>query len=237
MRLSDETYLSAIERDAAEVADCLREGPPDAPVDGCPGWDLRELVVHLGRTHRWVTAAVQSPGLPPYPPRPDGDRLTEWFTEGAVELVDALREADPARPCWSFAPGITTSAFWLRRQAQETSVHRWDAQHALGRADGVDPALAADGVDEVARLFYPREVELGRRERLGVAVTLRPEDAGQPVVLGDGTPVAEVSGRAEDLLLALWHRRPGGDLVAGGALQVTGDRRAAVRVLTEVLVP
>ena len=237
MTLPDETYLAAIERDAAAVADCLHEGPLDAAVDGCPGWDLRELVVHLGRTHRWVTAALVSAEQPAYPPRPDPDGLAAWFSEGAAELVAALRSADPARPCWSFPPETTTSAFWTRRQAQETAVHRWDAQHALGRADGIDAALAADGVDEVVRVFYPRQVALGRREPLGVAVTLRPEDAGEPVVLGEGTPVAEVSGPAEDLLLALWHRRAGGDLVARGALRVTGDRTAAVRVVTEVLVP
>jgi uncharacterized protein (TIGR03083 family) len=235
--LTDEVYLGLLERDVASVSACIDAGPLSAPVAGCPGWDLRQLVVHLGRTHRWATAALGSTEQPAYPPRPDDDRLAPWFAEGGADLVAMLRALDPERPCWSFSPDHATAAFWVRRQAQETAVHRWDAQHALGRAELIDATLAADGVDEVAQVFYPRQVALGRREPLGIAVRLRPDDAGEPVVLGEGTPVAEVSGPAEDLLLALWRRRPGEDLVRDGTLRVDGDRDAALRVLTEVLVP
>jgi uncharacterized protein (TIGR03083 family) len=235
--LADEVYLGFLERDLAAVSACLDDGPLSAPVAGCPGWDLRQLVVHLGRTHRWATAALRSTEQPAYPPRPDDGRLAPWFAEGGAALVRALRSVDPARPCWSFSPGTGTAAFWVRRQAHETAVHRWDAQHALGRADPLDACLAADGLDEVARVFYPRQVATGRREPLGTAVTLRPDDAGEPVVLGEGTPVADVSGPAEDLLLALWRRRPGDDLVRDGTLRVDGDRDAALHVLTEVVVP
>jgi uncharacterized protein (TIGR03083 family) len=235
--LSREAYLAALENDAAAVVDCLRKGPLDAPVAGCPGWDLRQLVVHLGRTHRWATAALQSPEEPTYPPRPDGDRLAEWFTDGAAGLRRALADADPARACWSFALRAGTVGFWMRRQALETAVHRWDAQEALGGAGGIDAALAADGVDEVAQMFYPRQIALGRRQPLGRSLTLRPKDAGDPVTVGEGEPVATVSGRAELLLLALWQRRSGTDLVHEGAFTVDGDREAALGVLAEVLVP
>jgi len=235
--LTDEAYLGTLERDVAAVSACIDGGPMSARVAGCPGWDLRQLVVHLGRTHRWATAALESTDQPAYPPRPDDARLAQWFAGGAAELQAALGSADPARPCWSFSRDTGTVAFWVRRQAQETAVHRWDAQHALGRADRIDATLAADGVDEVARIFYPRQVAMGRREPLVTAVTLRPDDAGEPVPLGEGTAVAEVTGPAEDLLLALWQRRSGADLVHQGALRVDGDRDAALRVLTEVLVP
>jgi uncharacterized protein (TIGR03083 family) len=235
--LSDEAYLAALEQDAAAVVECLRRGPLEAPVTGCPGWDLRALVVHLGRTHRWATAALTDTADPAYPPRPDGDRLVEWFSDGAAALHRALRETDSAQPCWTFSLDDRTVAFWMRRQALETAVHRWDAQHALGHADGIDAALAADGVDEVARMFYPRQIALGRREPLGRAVTLRPVDAGEPVPVGEGEPLATVSGPAELLLLTLWRRASGTELVGDGALAVEGDREEALRVLTEVLVP
>jgi uncharacterized protein (TIGR03083 family) len=233
--MSAETYLAALEQDAAAVIDCLRQGPLDAPVTGCPGWDLRDLVIHLGRTHRWAAAALASTEQPAYPPRPEGDRLADWFAEGAAGLQRALREADLSQPCWSFSPENRTAAFWVRRQALETAVHRWDAQHALGRADGIDPALAADGVDEVARVFYPRQVALGRRAPLGRAVTLRPLETGEPVTVGEGEPVASVTGPAELLLLAVWRRRSGPQLLS--ALAIEGDREEALRVLREVLVP
>jgi uncharacterized protein (TIGR03083 family) len=238
--LPEGTYLAALERDVAAVADCLRDGPLDAPVAGCPGWDLRQLVVHLGRIHRWATAALGSTEEPAYAPRPDGELLDTWFVDGARRLLEALRSADPATPCWSFSLEPATVAFWMRRQALETVVHRWDAQQALDRADAIDPDLAADGVDEVARMFYPRQVALGRRAPLGLAATLRAADATRSdgaVVVGEGEPQAEVSGPAELLLLALWRRRSGSDLVRDGLLTVEGDRDAALRVLGEPLVP
>src|SRR3712207_7465665 len=49
--------------------------------------------------------------------------------------------ADPAAPTWSFTTD-RTAGFWVRRQALETAVHRWDAQHAAGEPERIDPALA-----------------------------------------------------------------------------------------------
>jgi uncharacterized protein (TIGR03083 family) len=233
--LDVERCLAALASDAAAVLECLREGPASAPVAACPGWDLGRLVVHLGRTHRWATAALGSAEEPAYPRRPDGEGLTEWFADGAEQLLAALRSADPRRPCWTFGPGPGTVAFWVRRQALETVVHRWDAQQALGRPGPVDDDLAADGIDEVAKVFYPRQVALGRRPPLGCAVTLRAGAA--EVVVGEGEPTAEVSGPAELLLLALWRRLPGPELARAGRLGVEGDRAHALRVLTESLVP
>jgi predicted lipid carrier protein YhbT len=47
-------------------------------------------------------------------------------------------------------------AFWFRRQAQEVSVHRWDAQGAAGAPEPLEAALAADGVDEWLELLAVR---------------------------------------------------------------------------------
>ena len=54
--------------------------------------------------------------------------------------------------------GPTTAAFWFRRQAHETAVHRWDAQRAAtpSSVDPIDATLAADGVDEWLEVFVPR---------------------------------------------------------------------------------
>ena len=88
--------------------------------------------------------------------------------------------------------------------------------------------LAADGVDEVARMFYPRQVRLGRREPVPAPVLLRCTDVGCDVLLGDGEPVAVVAATAEALLLLLWGRRDLASLVADGA-QVDRGRRGRAR--------
>jgi uncharacterized protein (TIGR03083 family) len=168
---------------------------------------------------------------------PGAGELADWFAAGAAELVATLGSVDLDQECWTFSSSASTARFWVRRQAHETAVHRWDAETAAGHPDLVDARLAADGVDEVAGFFYPREVELGRRAALGTAVTLRPTDAGEPVVLGEGEPVAEAAGPAELLLLALWHRRSADALLDGGSLTASGDVGAARRVLGERLTP
>ena len=57
--------------------------------------------------------------------------------------------------------GPSPLAFWARRQAHETAVHRYDAQSAApggppAPAGAFDPAFAADGVDELIMGFAAR---------------------------------------------------------------------------------
>ena len=49
---------------------------------------------------------------------------------------------------WTWGPG-RTSGWWARRILHETTVHRADAELALGVADPeIDSVIAADGIDE-----------------------------------------------------------------------------------------
>lgn len=96
----------------------------------------------------------------------------------------------------------------------------------------MDPALAADGVDELLRCFGPRS----RRLRLDPPRTLHVHstDTGDrwTVRIGseravvtcgepDGPVDTTVSGPAERLYLSLWNRAP------LAALDVSGDRSVA----------
>jgi len=76
--------------------------------------------------------------------------------------VSVLAAADPAVRCWTFLPAPSPLAFWARRQAHETAIHRADAQlaaAAAGSGADLDPfpaGLAADGVDELLMGFGGR---------------------------------------------------------------------------------
>jgi len=227
------TYLASLERDAAAFVALLREAEPDAAVPDCPGWQVADLAGHLGGVHRWARDAVLtgSPGDEPTGPRERGD-LVAWFSDGAALLLDTLTTTDPDTECWTFGPRPRTVSFWVRRQPHETAMHLRDLHRALGVQASLDPAFAADGVDEVVTVFFPRQVRLGRTPPLTAGVRLVATDVGASWVLaGDGTDAeaaydATVSGAAEDLLLWLWRRTGGASLATAGDVSAVDAARA-----------
>ena len=145
-------YVDAIRVEGDALADAARHAGIDAPVPSCPEWTVSDLLGHVGRLHRGVAGVVSSRAperergwLAADPPPPD-ERL-DWYAQGVPLLVDALREAGPGVEMWSWTPD-KTSGFWARRQANETAVHRYDAQLAAGTVQPIDRPLAVDGIDE-----------------------------------------------------------------------------------------
>jgi uncharacterized protein (TIGR03083 family) len=167
------------------------------------------------------------------PEVPD-DGVLEWYRARLAELVEDLRTmGDPERPVYSFSPAHQRAGFWPRRMAQETLVHRVDAEQAVGRPLGdIDPALAADGIDEVFTVFVPalgadRSPGDGRTVRLAAtdadaAWTIRfaPDEVAMERD-DDGPADVVVRAPAADTLLWLWGRGP------LDRLDVEGERGAA----------
>lgn len=232
-------HLAHLRADAERIAAVLEQAPLDREVAGCPGWDLRRLAAHLGVVHRWATQAVltgESPSARPLDPDDDAD-LVAWFREGADALVQALATTDPDRPTWHPFPAPKVVGTWRRRQAHETSVHRWDAQAAAGAPDPIDPDLASDGIDEYLTVMLPRKLQ---REGLTVpSSTLHvhcTDVPGEWLIGPQGSSVsvervhakgdAALRGPAEALLLTLWGRGRGDDARVSGH-EVIGDPAAA----------
>jgi uncharacterized protein (TIGR03083 family) len=234
--------LAELEQAVADVVDLLAEAELDLPVPSCPGWMVADLAAHLGETHLWAEHAVRvgDPDAPePSPPRHDRIALRAWYAESAEALLATLRANDPDTACWTFGPRPRTARFWFRRQAHEAAMHRWDLAAAVGRDVGYPSSLAADGVDEVVTMFFPRQVRLQRMAPLQKSLAVRAEGLGRRVLAGDGTGAgggpadAEVSGSAEVLVLLLWGRLALDD----PRIQLTGDRAAAAAVLSAGIVP
>ena len=156
-------YLDHLLADSDRFAAVLESGPLDVPVAACPGWDLSRLAEHLGQIHRWarfcaVNArppdAVESAALESFRP----ERAADWLRSGAAALADTLRTLDPDAPTWHPFPAERVARVWPRRQAHETSVHRWDAERAVGEPAPIDPDFASDGIDEYFEIAIPRLV-------------------------------------------------------------------------------
>ncbi|WP_424216438.1 maleylpyruvate isomerase family mycothiol-dependent enzyme (plasmid) [Streptomyces sp. BI20] len=226
-------HLDALRRELASFGATL-DGDPAAPVAHCGDWTLTDLAVHVGTGNLWVATAVREGHGRDHDesaaPR-DPAALRAWYEHSADALLTALSAA-PDTPAWTFTPPHTVG-FWRRRRAQETLVHRWDAEHALGRRTPVDSALAADGVAEVLDVLAPLMVARGAAPAPERAVRITAVDAARSWTHGPGDPVAELSGTAEDLLLTLWGRLPRDT----PSLSWTGDRAAGLAALAGPLVP
>jgi uncharacterized protein (TIGR03083 family) len=143
-------YLDAIRANATALVDAAEAAGLDAGVPTCPEWTVADLLGHIGRVHRFAAGnADRAPDEGFWSGQidiPEPSARPSWVREGAVALAAALDRASDA-PAWTWIPP-STIGFWQRRQAHETAMHRVDAQSARGDVDGIDPELAADGIDE-----------------------------------------------------------------------------------------
>lgn len=159
-------YCDALRREGHALGAAARTADVGAQVPACPEWQIADLLGHVGRLHHWVAAIVESQGDDPpdrwsdtEPPAPEA-RL-DWFESGVDLVTDTLLRVDPTTPAWSWTTDAT-AGFWARRQANETAVHRWDAQTAIAGTEPIEHALAVDGIDEFFGLipFWKRESTL-----------------------------------------------------------------------------
>jgi uncharacterized protein (TIGR03083 family) len=219
-----EEYAAALRRDGVAMARAA-ESNLSANVPSCPEWDVAELIRHTGGVHRfWGTVATKQlqtiedirkadEGVP-VPER--DEELISWFEEGVERLASTLELLDPEQSNWSWSPH-KHAGFVQRRMAQETAVHRWDAELAAGDAQLIEPVLAADGIAEMFDTFVPSQEEqptgIGETIHLHQTdgdgewlVTLTP--TGIEFAEGHDKADAAAQGTGSSLLLALWGRVP-----------------------------
>ncbi|GAA1370119.1 maleylpyruvate isomerase family mycothiol-dependent enzyme [Streptomyces beijiangensis] len=217
-------HIKSLDREGQLLAAAAERARTDAAVPTCPDWQVRDLLLHTGTVHRWATGFVADGHTTRRPlgaePDLDGEELLTWFREGHAALVSALQEAPADLECWTFMRAPSPLAFWARRQAHETAIHRMDAEAAAGvQLSALEPEFAADGIDELLRLFHARprsqvrsDVPKTLRVRAsdtGAVWTSRLTSEPSQTVLGEeGAADCELTGPAEQLYAALWNRLP-----------------------------
>ena len=152
--------LQLIRNDGVGFLDIVEHYPPTTPVAACPGWDLSDLTWHVGEVWDFWARIVEeritdAEGVRALAEaeRPEAHELLEWVTAAHTAIYAALIDGRPEREVWTWT-GANRDVEWVRRRmAQETAVHRWDAAHAVGQPDDLDPLVASDGIDEFLTYF------------------------------------------------------------------------------------
>ena len=174
----------------SRFAELVGKATGDEPVPACTPWTVRDLTTHLGAIHRWAAATVLSGQRLADPVPLVTEPIVEWYAGTATALLSALQAVSPDEPVPNFSYVDERAAFWPRRQMHETTVHAVDAAQALGLDEGdwtVEPSVAADGVDEVLQVFFPRMTARQRRPDVRSRIRLVATDYGQSWLVAPGS--------------------------------------------------
>jgi uncharacterized protein (TIGR03083 family) len=240
--LTTDDHLARLRAEGERLGEVAAATPLDAPVPGCPGWNLDALVRHIGDVHRWATAIVRDrirerPRIDSTAPD-DRDGLLAWYGEGHAQLLAALAASNPQEVFWTWAPAPDPQAFWARRQSHETAIHRLDAEQAAGTPTPFPANAAADGIDELLTLVSRRgTVPDGRGRRFHIAptdarCTWQVELGAQGMVIRLDEPGGDccVQGSASDLFALVMNRRDTAGLEVVGDEDVISAWRGSVKL-------
>ncbi|HEX6525534.1 MAG TPA: maleylpyruvate isomerase family mycothiol-dependent enzyme [Streptosporangiaceae bacterium] len=237
-------HIAALRQHGESLAAAADRAGLGAPVPACAPWLVKDLLRHTGYVHRWAARHItECPERvldgPPEAEILDGgapdDELLAWFRAGHAALVETLTAADPDLRTATFMDAASPLAFWARRQAHETAIHRADADSAAGAMAEFTPDFAADGIDELIMGFGRRSKYQPHGHHQGTlrfAATdtgddwyAQAEDGLIQPRRGDGhdghagPATCTVSGPASGLYLFLWNRAE----VARAGVTISGD--------------
>lgn len=236
LRAAEGARLSAIAAEAEASGTALGR-----PVPACPDWDLEGLIAHCATVWTFVTrsiAAGERADLAAVA-RPAGP-LSRWHDEAFGALTGVLSAHGPDDPAWTWDPQNQSMRFWRRRMAHETTMHRWDAETALGITPApINPELAVDGIDELfdvyVRLRNPtgfsgdgETVHLHATDAHGEWVITR-TPSGMTVEHAHAKSDVAARGPAQDLLLFVWGRIGPDRLETFGETSLLADWQRDVR--------
>jgi uncharacterized protein (TIGR03083 family) len=129
----------------------------DARVPTCPEWTVADLTRHVGEVYLHKVECMREGGQPKtdWPPAGLNDEEPVALLDRAyAALVAEFTTREPTDPGGTWYEPDPTAGFWFRRMAQESVIHRIDAELAAGAPVAAVPAdLAVDGADELLKVF------------------------------------------------------------------------------------
>jgi hypothetical protein len=225
-------FLECLEVDYRRLRE-VAAGALGAKVPSCPEWTGAELVRHVAEVYLHKAETMRLGKWPePWPPDLSGEAPLDALDRAYTDVVGEFGSRDPESHALTWYDPVQTVGWWARRMAQETVIHRVDAELAAGVAQAPIPEdLALDGIDELVECFlsfgtrnWPDEYkELagcdGRALLLdaGASTWVVRLTPGGVKLESSGDTAATVRGTPDVVLRWLWRR------VGNDAVEVSGD--------------
>ena len=154
-------FLECLAGDYGRIREIV-PGHLDSQVPTCPEWTVADLLQHLGAVYLHKSTTMQAGHRPQdWPPAGLNDEEPVALLDRAyAELVREFGQRGPEEVSETFYEPDQSVGFWVRRMAQETVIHRIDAELAVGAPVAAIPDdLAVDGIDELLKVFVAYDVE------------------------------------------------------------------------------
>ncbi|MER5952051.1 maleylpyruvate isomerase family mycothiol-dependent enzyme [Streptomyces sp. NPDC001904] len=252
-------YLDCLAADFDRLRSVATAADPGAVVPSCPDWTVADLVRHVGQVYVDKTHAIREGAETEWPPKGTADAEPFALLDRAyADLREELTTRDPGDPAGGWYAPDRTVGFWIRRMAQETVIHRIDAELAAGQQIAPVPEdLAVDGIDELLKVFtsyavsewpdYFTDTLAGSPARTVDVQALGTKAAAWRVGIGpagftvedgpgDGPADLTVSAPPAALLRDLWNRRRPAEpssVTATGPKEHLRQLRACLTIATQ----
>lgn len=242
--MDEKRFLDCLDADFRRLREVV-SGALGEAVPTCPGWTGADLAAHVAEVYldkaRTIRTGVLDESSKPSLDAEPLAALDRAYRELTSEFA-AHEPGDPA-PSWYRSP--QTVGWWIRRMAQETVIHRVDAELTAGTEPlPILADLAADGIDEVLVCFlafattdYAEYVSAQMAGCDGDTVRIATESASWLVILGPDVVTVEQGSADADAVLRgsegavlrwLWRR------AGNSAVEIDGDH-ATVGKLHQLL--
>ncbi|MEU6848073.1 maleylpyruvate isomerase family mycothiol-dependent enzyme [Streptomyces sp. NPDC046716] len=153
--LTTARYLDCLAADFDRLRSVASAADPGAVVPSCPDWTVTDLVRHVAQVYVDKTHAMRTGEELEWPPKGTADAEPFALLDRAyADLLAEFADREPGDPAGGWYTPDRTVGFWIRRMAQETVIHRIDAELAAGQQIAPVPEdLAVDGIDELLKVF------------------------------------------------------------------------------------
>ncbi|MBJ69438.1 MAG: hypothetical protein CL463_06010 [Acidimicrobiaceae bacterium] len=193
----------------------------EAEIAVCPGWNMKDLVSHVGTVYATVESIISSGSTERpsdlFSSSPEGD-VFNWAKGNFSSLLETLERSEASHPVWTWGKEKNVG-FYIRRMAHESLLRMRDAETVENEHISIDGDIACDGVDEYIDVSlqlatsrkgfsYPDgSIHLHRTDGEGEWL-LETVDSELLVKRAHEKGDVAVRGSALSLLLYLWGREP-----------------------------